>query len=162
MAEYLIVNGGNKLEGCLDIPTAKNSILPIMAGSILAGGEVLLKDVAKYSDVINMSKILSSLGCGVYFDDERLIIDSKYMHGYEIPNEYMSKIRSSIFLLGALLTKFKRAKVSYPGGCNIGSRPIDLHLKGFEALGAKVTSEKNKYIVEAEELKGANIYLDIF
>lgn len=160
MAEYLIVNGGKKLEGCLDIPTAKNAILPIMAGSILAGNEVVLKNIAKYSDVINMSKILSSLGCGIFFDEDTLTINSKHMFSYEIPDEYMSKIRSSIFLLGALLTRFRRAKVSYPGGCNIGSRPIDLHLKGLRSLNVKIDEVGDYIYCDGSDMVASDVYLD--
>ena len=126
--EILYIRGGRKLFGELEIVSAKNSLLPILAGSILCKEDIEINKVAKFSDVIYMTKIFDSLGSDVYFDDDKLLINSSFADNYIVKDEFTKKVRSSVFLLGPLLARFKKAKVAYPGGCNIGNRPIDLHI----------------------------------
>lgn len=143
--EGFYIIGGNRLEGEVKIDSAKNSLLPIIAGCILIKGEVQIKDVPKYSDVLAMCEIVKSLGGKAEFDCEDLIINCSELNNNCICNELASVVRSSIFALGPILGRLGSAKVAYPGGCDIGLRPIDLHLKGLRDLGAKVV-EKNGYI----------------
>ncbi len=126
--ETLFINGGRELVGSLEVVTAKNALLPIMAGSIISGKDVVIHKTSKFSDVLYMSKILESLGVNTVFDDNDLYINSCNASGWIIKDEFTKKIRSSIFMLGPLLSRFRKAKVAYPGGCNIGNRPINLHL----------------------------------
>lgn len=158
--EKLIVYGGRKLNGDLEISTAKNSLLPILAGSILNGSKLLLKKVCRFSDVLNMVDILKSLGCVVEWQNDTLIIDNSTADKYLITEDYTKKVRSSIFMLGPLLSRFKKAKVAYPGGCNIGNRPIDLHIKGLKSLNVKV-QEKHGYIYcDGSEMRASDVHLD--
>ena len=143
--EGFYIIGGNRLEGEVKIDSAKNALLPIIAGCILIKGEVLLQDVPKYSDVLAMCEIIKALGGKAEFDCEDLIINCSELNYNCICNELASVVRSSIFALGPILGRLGSAKVAYPGGCDIGLRPIDLHLKGLRDLGAKVV-EKNGYI----------------
>ncbi len=154
------IKGGKKLNGELEIPTAKNSLLPILACSIMCDGIVVIKKCSKFSDVTYMVKILSELGCKCEFQDDTLVIDTTNATEYYISEEYTKKVRSSIFMLGPLITRFKYAKVAYPGGCNIGTRPIDLHIKGLEALGVKI-EERHGYIhCDAANIKSGEVHLD--
>ena len=159
MCKY-IVSGGNKIEGKLNIRGAKNSILPIMAATILNENKSIIHNVPNISDVYIMIKILETIGCKVDYEPDTLIIDSSNINSGEIDEEYVRQMRSSIIIMGAMIGRLNYTKISYPGGCAIGSRPIDLHLKGFESLGAKIEYEENNIIISAEELKGSNIYLD--
>ena len=122
------IEGGNQLNGECSISCAKNAMLPILAGSILCGDDLLIKNCAMYSDVNYMLKILEQIGCYVKIIGKDIYINPIDADKYSIDEEYMKKIRSSIFMLGPLLARFRKAKVSYPGGCNIGLRPIDLHI----------------------------------
>lgn len=149
MESFYIV-GGNKLEGEVEIDPAKNSLLPILAGCILVDDEILLENVPKYSDVIAMCKILEHLGGKTKFvsgkyKNEDLLVDCKDIVYSDVPNELACSVRSSIFTLGSILGRKKIAKVSYPGGCDIGLRPIDIHIAGLKQLGCKVV-DKNGYI----------------
>ena len=158
--ETLYINGGRELYGSLDIVTAKNALLPILAGSIINRGIVEIHQVAKFSDVIFMTKILDSLGCRVQWDDNVLIIDSSSADKYLVKDDFTKKVRSSVFMLGPLLTRFKKAKVAYPGGCNIGNRPIDLHIKGLKALNVKI-EEKHGYIYcDGRNMMAGEVHLD--
>lgn len=153
--EQFFVIGQNRLNGEVKIDSAKNSLLPIIACSILIEGEVRLENVPKYSDVLAMAKIIESLGGKVQFDGDDLIINCHILDNNCICNELASAVRSSIFALGPILGRMGSAKVAYPGGCDIGLRPIDLHLKGLRDLGAKV-NEKNGYIYASGEGLVAN------
>ena len=144
MDKFFIV-GGNHLNGEIEIDSAKNSLLPIIAACILVEDEIILKKVPKYSDVIAMCKILENLGGKVDWQEDNLIINCKQLSSNEVPNELASPVRASIFTLGAIISRLKSAKVSYPGGCDIGLRPIDIHLNGLKSLGCKIV-EKNGYI----------------
>lgn len=158
MEQFFII-GGNSLNGEIEIDSAKNALLPIIACSIIIKGEVILKKVPKYSDVLAMCKIIQSLGGFADFDGDNLIINCKDLNNNCICNELASSVRSSIFALGPILARMGSAKVAYPGGCDIGLRPIDLHLKGLRDLGAKVV-EKNGYIyADGENLKQRYISL---
>ena len=144
MDKFFII-GGKSLNGEIEIDSAKNSILPLLAACILVEDEVVLQKVPKYSDVLAMCKILENLGAKVCWQEDNLIVNCKYLNKNEVPNELASPVRASIFTLGAIISRLKSAKVSYPGGCDIGLRPIDIHLNGLRSLGCKVI-EKNGYI----------------
>ena len=156
----LIINGGKKLYGEILIPSSKNAYLPILAGAILGSNTITLKAYPKYLDTENMCKILRNLGAKVELRDDNLTIEPSYIDKVEIPNELASLVRSSIFMLGALVGKFRKAKVAYPGGCEIGARPIDIHINGLKKLGVKVI-EKHGYIYcDGKDMKPANLVLD--
>ncbi|MBQ8909273.1 MAG: UDP-N-acetylglucosamine 1-carboxyvinyltransferase [Clostridia bacterium] len=144
MEQYFIV-GGNRLNGEVEIHSAKNSLLPLMACSILIEGQVRLEKAAGYRDVLAMCKILQHLGGKTWWERNDLIIDNTSLSADDVPNELASCVRASIFCLGPILARMGSVKIAYPGGCDIGLRPIDLHLNGARTLGAKVV-EKNGYI----------------
>lgn len=159
--KILKVHGGKELEGKIKISGAKNSAVALLPATILCDDTVTLHNVPDISDVDALVDILNYLGAKVdNYEEESYRIDTKQMQNREIIEEMSNKLRASYYFMGALLGKYKKAVVSYPGGCSIGSRPIDLHLKGFESLGAKIEYEENNIIISAEELKGSNIYLD--
>ena len=155
------IEGGNKLSGTIRVSGAKNATVALIPAAILTDEEATICNVPEITDTDALCDILKLLNVNVNRSTESLVINPKEMQNTCITEPYSKKLRASYYFMGALLGKYKRAEMYFPGGCSIGARPIDLHLKGFEALGAKVTNDKNKYIVEAEELKGANIYLDI-
>jgi len=162
--EQIIVHGGNtKLEGTVKIEGAKNAVLPILAATLLAEeGVTTLKNVPILSDVFTMNQVIKHLNVAIDFDEDanEVTIDATQPLGLEANYEYVSKMRASIVVMGPLLARNGHAKVAMPGGCAIGKRPIDLHLKGFQALGAKII-QKNGYIEAiADELIGNTIYLD--
>ena len=159
--KVLKIHGGKELEGKVKISGAKNSAVALLPATILCDDTVTLHNVPDISDVDALVDILNYLGAKVdNYEEESYRIDTKQMQNREIIEEMSNKLRASYYFMGALLGKYKKAVVSYPGGCSIGSRPIDLHLKGFESLGAKIQYEENNIIISAEELKGSNIYLD--
>ena len=157
----LKITGGNILSGSIRISGAKNSAVALIPAAILSDEKTTICNIPEITDTDNLCEILKYLGCNVERASESVIIDSSNMENKEIGEEFSKKLRASYYFMGALLGKYKKCVMSFPGGCSIGERPIDLHLKGFEKLGAKVTMENNKYIVEAEELIGSPIYLDI-
>lgn len=159
--KILEITGGNTLSGTIRISGAKNSSVALIPAAILSDEEVTICNVPEISDTDTLCEILDYLNVENKRASESIVINPNNLENKEIGENYSKKLRASYYFMGALLGKYKKAVMYFPGGCSIGARPIDLHLKGFEALGAKVTNEKNKYIVEAEELKGANIYLDI-
>ena len=159
--KVLKIHGGKELEGKVKISGAKNSAVALLPATILCDDTVTLHNVPDISDVDALVDILNYLGAQVdNYEEESYRIDTKLMQNREIIEEMSNKLRASYYFMGALLGKYKKAVVSYPGGCSIGSRPIDLHLKGFESLGAKIEYDENNIIISAEELKGSNIYLD--
>ena len=161
--EKIIVRGGNKLNGTVEIEGAKNAVLPILAASILpTEGRTVLYNVPILSDVFTMNNVIRFLNVKVGFDEDQkeITVDSTDELSYEAPFKYVSKMRASIVVLGPLLARVKHAKVAMPGGCAIGSRPIDLHLKGLEAMGAKIIRNDGYIEATTDGLKGANIYLD--
>ncbi|MBL4997190.1 UDP-N-acetylglucosamine 1-carboxyvinyltransferase 2 [Enterococcus xinjiangensis] len=161
--EEIIVRGGNQLNGTVRIEGAKNAVLPILAASLLAEeGITTLDNVPILSDVFTMNQVIRYLNVDVDFDEQKnqVTIDASRQLEIEAPYEYVSQMRASIVVMGPLLARNGHAKVAMPGGCAIGKRPIDLHLKGFQALGVKII-QKNGYIEAiADELIGNTIYLD--
>ncbi len=159
--KVLEINGGHTLTGTIRISGAKNSVVALIPAAILADEDVTICNVPEITDTDALCETLEYLNVSVKRASESLVINSKNLENKEITIHYSQKLRASYYFMGALLGKYKKVTMYFPGGCAIGKRPIDLHLKGFEALGAKVTSSDNKYIVEADELKGNDIYLDI-
>ncbi len=155
------IEGSKKLSGTIRISGAKNASVALIPAAILTDEEVTICNVPEITDTDALCDILNLLNVNFKRSTESIIVNPQEMVNTEITEEFSKKLRASYYFMGALLGKYKKAVMYFPGGCSIGTRPIDLHLKGFEALGATVKSEKNKYIVEAKDLKGANIYLDI-
>ena len=155
------IEGARKLRGTIRVGGAKNASVALIPAAILTDEEATICNVPEITDTDALCDILKLLNVKVNRSTESIVVDPKEMINTEITEPYSKKLRASYYFMGALLGKYKKAVMYFPGGCSIGARPIDLHLKGFEALGATVKSEHNKYIVEAKELKGANIYLDI-
>ena len=162
--EKLIIHGGRRLEGRVKISGAKNAVLPIIAATLLGQDTVsLLDEVPALEDVTTITEVLNRLGVTAEFDAEKhqLRVDAKTIGSCEAPYDLVRKMRASFLIMGPLLARCGKAKISLPGGCAIGTRPIDLHLKGFEALGANI--EIGHGFIEAlapEGLKGTRIYLD--
>ena len=156
----MIIEGGHPLTGKIKISGAKNSAVALVPASLLAEDTVTIDNIPNISDIKALNEILEYLGAEVERKEETMVINPKTVENKELPESISKKLRASYYFMGALLGKYKKAVMYFPGGCNIGARPIDLHLKGFEALGAKVIVEENKYTIEAEELVGTNIYLD--
>ena len=156
----LIINGGNRIHGETRIGGAKNSVLPILAATVLNGGINIVHDIPKLLDVDIMEKILVSLGCSIKREKRTIIVDSKQLISYEIPEELVREMRSSIIFLGAMLSRYGKVRASYPGGCEIGIRPIDLHLKSLREMGATIKEEHGFLVCEAKQLKGCDIQLD--
>ncbi|WCG36912.1 UDP-N-acetylglucosamine 1-carboxyvinyltransferase [Aerococcus urinaeequi] len=163
MTENMIVKGGRKLNGHVRVDGAKNAVLPLLAATLLAAqGKSRITNASLLSDVYVMNDVLRNLNAQVDFDEENneIIVDAYGDLTTEAPFELVSKMRASIVVMGPLLSRYGHAKFAMPGGCAIGSRPIDLHVKGFEALGAKVTTTAGYVEASADKLVGANIYLD--
>ncbi|MDN5575023.1 MAG: UDP-N-acetylglucosamine 1-carboxyvinyltransferase [Pediococcus sp.] len=161
--DKIIVKGGNRLKGVVKIEGAKNAVLPILAAGILASeGQVELSNVPILSDVYTMNNVLRFLNVDVEFDEAQheIRMDATKKVSTEAPFEYVSKMRASIVVMGPLLARTGHAKVAMPGGCAIGSRPVDLHLKGLAALGAHITQHDGYIEASARKLIGTNIYLD--
>ncbi len=155
------IEGNRELSGTIRISGAKNATVALIPAAILTDEEATICNVPEITDTDALCDILNELNVDVKRASESIIINPQNMINIEIAEKFSKKLRASYYFMGALLGKYKKAVMYFPGGCSIGARPIDLHLKGFEALGATVKNEKNKYIVEAQELHGANIYLDI-
>lgn len=158
--KVLEIQGGNRLSGTIRISGAKNSSVALIPAAILADDEVTICNVPEITDTDALSEILEFLGADVRRASESIVINPKTIENKEIPANISKKLRASYYFMGALLGKYKHVEMYFPGGCSIGARPINFHLKGFEALGATVEIKDDKYIVDAKELKGANIYLD--
>ena len=159
--EQYIIRGGNPLVGEVEISGAKNAALGILAAAIMTDDTVLIENLPDVRDINVLLEAMESIGVKVErITKHAVLMNSANVGEVSVDYEYIKKIRASYYLIGALLGKYKRAEVPLPGGCNIGSRPIDLHIKGFKALGAKVSIRKGFIIAEAEHLKGSHIYLD--
>lgn len=157
----LIIEGGHSLTGTIKIGGAKNSIVALIPAAMLTDGHCTLYNVPNISDVHLLIEMMKLLGSEVTYENETLSIDNSHSHNCPIDTEYASKLRASYYFMGVLLTKYHHAEISYPGGCSIGSRPINFHLNGFEKLGAKIeVKNNNEYILNAKELKGTDIFLD--
>ena len=159
MSSFLI-RGGTQLEGEVEISGAKNAVLPVLAATVLGAGKISLTRIPSLSDVKVMRDVLINLGADVIWDKDRMVIDTSYLDSCEIPEELMSQMRASIFLMGPLLARYGKVKIYQPGGCSIGPRPIDLHLKGLEALGAEFEQKHGILLAQANKLEGAEINLD--
>ncbi len=156
----IIIEGNNLLSGIINISGAKNSAVALLPAAILSDEGVQIYNVPNISDRDALIDILKLLNCKIETNNDYIKIDTKNISNSFIPEELGKKLRASYYFMGALLSKFKHVEMHFPGGCNIGARPIDLHLKGFEMLGAKITVENDKYIIDAEKLTGTRIYLD--
>lgn len=157
--KYLKITGGKKLSGTIDITGAKNSVVALIPAAILSEGEVIIENVPNITDVSSLEEIMQYLGCIIKRDKNSIKIDASKVQNKKIPKKIAKKLRASYYFMGALLTKFKSVEIDFPGGCNIGQRPIDLHLSGFEKLGAKVVYEDNKFLITVDNLVGSDIEL---
>ena len=160
--EQYIIKGGNPLVGEVEIGGAKNAALAILAAAIMTDETVLIDNLPDVNDINVLLDAIQGIGAMVQrFDRHTVKINGSAITDFNIEYDYIKKIRASYYLLGAMLGKYKRAEVALPGGCNIGSRPIDQHLKGFRALGADVDIEHGKIVAEAEHLRGTHLYFDV-
>lgn len=157
-----IIKGNKRLNGCVNISSAKNAVLPILVSTILVDGVTTICEAPMLEDVFVLCEVLKSLSANLIIDEKKrnIIVDTTKLNDNEIDNDLVRKMRASFLVTGALVARFGKAKISLPGGCKIGSRPIDLHLKGLKALGASVNEEGGYVEVVAKKLKGSNIYLD--
>jgi UDP-N-acetylglucosamine 1-carboxyvinyltransferase len=159
MGEYHVC-GGNRLAGALRIDGGKNAVLPILAATVLNGGTSVIHNCPMISDTIGSLKMLEAIGCKTTVDKNTITVDSSSASKYELPDELVKGMRSSIIFLGGALGRFGRAKINHPGGCNLGVRPIDLHKKALKALGTEMTEEHGLITCTARCLKGTTINLD--
>lgn len=156
----ITIEGNHRLSGEIKISGAKNSAVALIPTAILAKTKSVIYNVPTISDIEYLINILELLNCKVEHKDDALYIDSTNLVNKPIPEELSVQMRASYYFMGVLLAKFGRVEMSFPGGCNIGVRPIDIHIKGFEQLGAKVEIIKNRYIITADKLIGKRIYFD--
>ncbi len=159
--DKLIIEGGHRLSGRIKISGAKNGSLALMPAALLAPGIYHLKNTPNLRDVWTMSRLLGSLGAFAELNDDELFLDTSNINSVEAPYEHVKKMRASFYVLGPLLARYGEARVSLPGGCAWGPRPVDLHLKGLEKLGAEVSLEKGYVIAKAKKLKGAKFHFDV-
>src|SRR6476469_3128294 len=159
--EKLMIAGGYPLKGTVRISGAKNSAVALIPATILADSPVTIEGLPDISDVQILKGLLEEVGGKVDFADNIMMVDPSSMISMPLPNGRVKMLRASYYLMGAMLGRFKKAVIGLPGGCHLGPRPIDQHIKGFEALGAKVTNEQGAIYLRADELKGARIYLDV-
>ncbi|KAB2333171.1 UDP-N-acetylglucosamine 1-carboxyvinyltransferase [Cytobacillus depressus] len=159
--EKLMIAGGYPLKGTVRISGAKNSAVALIPATILADSPVTIEGLPDISDVQILKGLLEELGGTVKFSDGDMTVDPSTMISMPLPNGKVKKLRASYYLMGAMLGRFKKAVIGLPGGCHLGPRPIDQHIKGFEALGATVTNEQGAIYLRADELRGARIYLDV-
>ncbi|PKM80648.1 MAG: UDP-N-acetylglucosamine 1-carboxyvinyltransferase [Firmicutes bacterium HGW-Firmicutes-14] len=158
--EKFIVIGGKRLKGTIRVSGAKNAILPILAASLLAEGISTVNEVPRLRDVLAMKDVLRYLGAVVSYEGNTIRVDGAKVQSLEIGEDLMRRMRASNLVMGSLLGRFGNIRVAYPGGCAIGSRPMDLHLKGFAALGARITERHGYVIAETDGLRGAEIHMD--
>ena len=154
------IEGGHELSGTITVSGAKNSVVALIPAAILCDENVKISNVPNITDVNDLENILVHLNAKFKRNKGTIEINSSEIVNQEITYELSKKLRASYYFMGALLGKFKKVDMYFPGGCTIGARPINLHLKGFELLGAKITEKDNRFIIEADKLKGNNIYLD--
>ena len=159
--DKIIVRGGKRLNGTVKVEGAKNAVLPVIAASLLASeGKSIIRDVPALSDVYTIGEVLKHVNAQVEIGENTMVVDASNTLKVEAPFEYVRKMRASVLVMGPLLAREGTARVALPGGCAIGSRPIDLHLKGFEAMGAEVKVDNGFIEAKADKLIGAKIYLD--
>lgn len=159
--EKLMIAGGYPLKGTVRISGAKNSAVALIPATILADSPVIIEGLPDISDVQILKGLLEEVGGKVDFTDNKMTVDPSSMISMPLPNGKVKMLRASYYLMGAMLGRFKKAVIGLPGGCYLGPRPIDQHIKGFEALGASVTNEQGAIYLRADELRGARIYLDV-
>ena len=155
------INGGKELKGTIKISGAKNSAVALVPASLLSDGIVTIDNIPNISDIDALNEILEFLGAKVRRENDRMIIDQTNLENKEIPESKAKKLRASYYFMSALLGKYKHVEMYFPGGCSIGARPIDQTLKGFRALGAEVIEEGNKFTIDAKELVGSEVSLDM-
>jgi UDP-N-acetylglucosamine 1-carboxyvinyltransferase len=158
--DRLLVTGGRRLDGSIRVAGAKNSALKLMAAALLSRGRSTIRNVPRIQDCLTMAEVLERLGAGVAWGDDGLVLETSEVRPLETPYELVSQMRASILVLGPLLARFGTARVAMPGGCNIGSRKIDLHIRGLEKMGARFRSEHGFLVGETEGLRGAIVNLD--
>ena len=158
--KQIVINGNKELKGEIKISGAKNGVVALIPAAILSDEGATLYNVPNISDTKSLIDILDVLNCKQEYKDEKLTIDTKNMKNIIIQEDLAKKLRASYYFMGALLAKYNYAEIYFPGGCNIGTRPINFHINGFKKLGAEVEIDGNKYIFKAKKLKGAPIYLD--
>ena len=156
----IIIEGNKKISGNIKISGSKNSAVALIPAAVLCDEEVTIANVPKISDIDALDEILNHLGAKVEREDDTIKIDSSKIENKLITQKIAKKLRASYYFMGSLLSKFKKVEMYFPGGCSIGARPINLHLKGFEALGAKVEEKDNLFIITADKLIGTKINLD--
>ncbi|WLR41692.1 UDP-N-acetylglucosamine 1-carboxyvinyltransferase [Bacillus carboniphilus] len=159
--EKLKIAGGNSLKGSVKVAGAKNSAVALIPATILAESTVTIEGLPNISDVHILKELLEEIGGDVTLHENDIHVDPSKMISMPLPNGKVKKLRASYYLMGAMLGRFKKAVIGLPGGCHLGPRPIDQHIKGFEALGASVTNEQGAIYLRADELRGARIYLDV-
>ena len=159
--DKFIINGGNSLNGTIEIGGAKNAVLPIMAAALLADGKSTLSHVPDLSDTRTMIRLLNIIGAETDFHEKLLTIDASKVNSFEAPYDLVKTMRASFYVMGPLLARFGEARVSLPGGCAWGPRPVDYHLKGFEKLGAEIILEEGYIIARVKKLIGAKIHFEI-
>ncbi|GLO67687.1 UDP-N-acetylglucosamine 1-carboxyvinyltransferase [Oceanobacillus kimchii] len=159
--QKLLIEGGHDLNGQVRISGAKNSAVALLPAAILADSAVTIEGLPEISDVDTLGDLLEEIGGSVYRDGQDITIHPEKMMAMPLPNGKVKKLRASYYFMGAMLGKFNKAVIGLPGGCFLGPRPIDQHIKGFEALGAEVTNEQGAIYLRANELRGARIYLDV-
>ena len=154
------IQGNTELTGTISVGGAKNSAVALVPASLLCDECVTIDNIPNISDIEALNEILVYLGAKVERNNKTMMIDPSNVENKEIPEEVSKKLRASYYFMSALLGKYKHVEMYFPGGCSIGARPIDIHIKGFEELGAKVEIVKNRYTITAEKLVGNNIYFD--
>ena len=159
MSKY-VINGGSTINGEIEVSGSKNSALPIIAACILNAGTTTLYNVPNIKDTNGMYKILEDLGCTVKKKGKKIVIDSSNINKFEIDEQLMGKMRSSVIIVGALLARFRKAVFSYPGGCEIGARPIDLHINGFKKLGINIDENTGYIVCKCDRIEPNEIQLD--
>ncbi|MEK5145984.1 MULTISPECIES: UDP-N-acetylglucosamine 1-carboxyvinyltransferase [Psychrobacillus] len=159
--EVYKIKGGQRLQGTIKVSGAKNSAVALIPASLLANSPVTIEGLPEISDVLTLKEILEEVGAKVTFENGTMTIDPTNVVDMPLPNGNIKKLRASYYLMGALLGRFNKAAIGLPGGCHLGPRPIDQHIKGFEALGASVSNEHGAIYLRAQNLVGAKIYLDV-
>ena len=157
--EKFVIEGGRPLYGEIEIQSAKNAVLPLLAASVLTEERIVIHNCPRITDVLNMAQILEELACRTSFSDGALTVDPSDAANHEIPAALAKELRSSVFMLGSVLSRFGRARIAYPGGCDIGLRPIDLHLGGLRRLGVRIEEEGGYINCTCGKMRGADIVL---
>ena len=156
----IIIDGGQEISGTIKISGAKNSIVALIPASILTSGKCVIKNVPDISDVRILLAIMRELGSEITFENETIIIDNGNVKNKEVTEEFASKLRASYYFMGSLIRKFHKVDIACPGGCVIGSRPIDIHLDSFKKMGIEIDEQQSKFVMTVDELKGNHFYLN--